>query len=422
VISCGSYTGNNTSLQSINLGYEPQLVLIKSASIAGTEWAMLDNMRGVATGGVDAILNPNTSGAEASPYDRVDFTSTGFNLKTSSSIYNETGTYIYIAIRRGPMKVPTSGTSVFSPIASSSNTSTAQTTNFPVDLQIMSLTNAVENKYVADRLRGVITTPTNATSLQLRTNSTANELTGGSDFTRYWNNNGFETPSWFGDNYAINGYSGVFWNFRRAPGFFDEVCYDSNGVAGTQIPHNLGVKPQLMIVKCRNNAVRWVVYAEPLGATQYLVLNLDFPASTNIDPWNNTEPTASVFTVEDGTQSNAGYGYTYVAYLFATCAGVQYINSYVGDGTTGRTINCGFTGGARFVCIKATSTSGSWWTFDSARGIVTNSDPALQLNSTAAEVTSADAIDTASSGFIVNQEATCSLNASGVSYLVWAIA
>ena len=115
-------------------------------------------------------------------------------------------------------------------------------------------------------------------------------------------------------------------------------------------------------------------------------------------------------------------GDTFVAYLFATLAGIQYINSYVGDGTTGRVINCGFSAGARFICIKATSTTGSWWVWDSARGITSGNDPALQLNSTAAEITSADAIDPSSSGFIVNQEATCSINASGVSYLVWAIA
>ncbi len=174
-----------------------------------------------------------------------------------------------------------------------------------------------------------------------------------------------------------------------------------------------------MIMKNRSTTGGWYTYAASLGASNALQLNLS-DAALGFGYWNNTAPTASVFST--GAGSNNDSGVTYVAYLFATCAGVQYINSYVGDGTTGRTINCGFAGGARFVGIKATSTSGSWWTFDSARGIVTNNDPALQLNSTAAEVTSADAIDTAASGFIVNQEATCSLNASGVSYLVWAIA
>jgi hypothetical protein len=203
----------------------------------------------------------------------------------------------------------------------------------------------------------------------------------------------------------------------------DEVCYTGTGSART-VAHNLGVTPELMIVKQRSagSNKNWMVYAASQGISKVAHVNTaDEFYNPGVAVWGASNPTASVFGVGAGFDVNDS-GATYVAYLFASCAGVQYINSYVGDGTTGRTINCGFTGGARFVCIKATSTSGSWWTFDSARGIVTNNDPALQLNSTAAEITSADAIDTASSGFIVNQEATCSLNASGVSYLVWAIA
>jgi hypothetical protein len=72
--------------------------------------------------------------------------------------------------------------------------------------------------------------------------------------------------------------------------------------------------------------------------------------------------------------------------------------------------------------IKATSTTGNWTIFDSARGISAGGDPALYLNSTAAEVTGVDAIDADSTGFIVNQESTFNLNASGVQYLVLAIA
>ena len=214
----------------------------------------------------------------------------------------------------------------------------------------------------------------------------------------------------------------IYWAFARAPGFFDVVCYTGTSIART-VNHNLGVVPELMIAKSRSTGGTnrgWWVYAAPLGNAQALYLNAtDNAQVTSI--WNSTTPTSTVFSVDGAYLVNES-GTTYVWYGFASCPGVQSIQSFVGDGTTGRTINCGFTGGARFVCIKATSTTGSWWTFDSARGIVTNNDPALQLNSTAAEVTSADAIDTAASGFIVNQEATCSLNASGVTYLVWAIA
>jgi hypothetical protein len=82
----------------------------------------------------------------------------------------------------------------------------------------------------------------------------------------------------------------------------------------------------------------------------------------------------------------------------------------------------GFTGGARFFLVKRTDSTGDWWVWDSARGIVTNGDPTLKLNSTAAEVTSADAVDPASSGIIVNQESTCNINVNGASYIYLGIA
>jgi hypothetical protein len=53
---------------------------------------------------------------------------------------------------------------------------------------------------------------------------------------------------------------------------------------------------------------------------------------------------------------------------------------------------------------------------------VSSSDPALRLNSTAAEVTSADAVDTDSTGLIVNQEGTCNINVNAATYIFLAIA
>jgi hypothetical protein len=415
VISCGSYTGAGT----VDLGYEPQWVMYKRTESTGP-WYMNDTMRGFPVSGNQAFLYANSSDAESSGGGLINLTATGFT-------HINAGSYIYIAIRRGPMKVPTDGTSVFSPNASSSNTGTAQTTNFPVDLQIMSLTNAVENKYVADRLRGVITTPTNATSLQLRTNSTANELTGGSDFTRYWNNNGFETPSWFGDNYAINGYSGVFWNFRRAPGFFDEVCYTGTGVAGRTVTHNLGVAPQLVITKGRDTTTTfgdWMVLPPTL---QNVKLNedtaQDASSTTAYYFGNNTSviaPTNTVFTLGSENTVNQS-GKNFVAYLFASCPGVSKVGSYTGTGTT-QQINCGFTAGARFVLIKRVDSTGAWYVWDSARGIVSGNDPYLLLNSTAAEVTNTDFIDTASTGFEISSTAPAAINASGGTFIFLAIA
>ena len=127
-------------------------------------------------------------------------------------------------------------------------------------------------------------------------------------------------------------------------------------------------------------------------------------------------PTASVFSVNSGLYATDNY----VAYLFATCAGVSKVGSYTGTGAL-QTVNCGFTSGARFVLIKRTDSTGDWWTYDSARGITSGNDPYLFLNSTAAEVTSTNYVDTDSTGFKVTAAAPAGLNASGGSFIFLAI-
>ena len=103
---------------------------------------------------------------------------------------------------------------------------------------------------------------------------------------------------------------------------------------------------------------------------------------------------------------------TFVAYLFATAPGISKVFSYTGNGGTAgsagtsQTINCGFSTGARFVMIKCTSHTSDWVVADTTRGIIAGNDNILSLNTTAAEVTTTDLIDTDTSGFIVNQLAT----------------
>jgi hypothetical protein len=183
------------------------------------------------------------------------------------------------------------------------------------------------------------------------------------------------------------------------------------------VTHNLGVAPELMIVKGRSNAQRWPMYTA-LGATKAIFLNTTENVDTNSVFWNDTAPTSSVFTVGTSTQVN-GSGTTYVAYLFATCAGVSKVGSYTGTGTTLQ-IDCGFTSGARFVFIKASGNASYVW--NSASGIVSGNDPYLLFNTNAAEVTNTDYIDTYSAGFELSSTAPAAINASGGTFTFLAIA
>jgi hypothetical protein len=403
IIKCGSYTGNgSTNGPVVDVGFEPQWLLIKRTS-STENWPIYDNMRGMAVGGTDTILLANGSDSESAYAGQNDFdlTATGFKLVNNSGRVNESGNnYIYIAIRR-PMKTPESGTEVFAvDTGSASSTTPTFDSGFPVDWAFFAQVSGAANRAAGTRLLG-------STNLLL---NTTNAESGNSNLT-------FDSMSGWAKNYESSNYS---WMFKRATGFFDVVAYTGTGVAGREIAHNLGSAPAVIIVKSRDNAVGWAVYHSSLGATKYLTLNLTDEANTNPNYWNDTEPTSTNFTVA-GTFPTNRSGYNYVAYLFATLAGVSKVGSYTGTGAD-LNVDCGFSAGARFILIKRTDSTGDWYVWDSARGIVAGNDPYLLLNSTAAQVTSTDYIDPLSSGFTVTSSAPAALNASGGSYIFLAIA
>jgi hypothetical protein len=406
VISCGSFTTDGSGNATVSLGYEPQWVLYKGASGTGgaSDWVLADTMRGYAFSG-GKYLAPNSSQTEGGLTGNP--TATGFVVSDTINT-----TYIYIAIRRGPMKVPTLGTSVFSPNVVNAPLATKTTVGFPIDLQIFNyLPGDGGNSPVLTRLAGVSTNSTSSGSL-LKTSSTAAESSA-AGFCLGWDNTGFQMPSGYTNSNV------VFYNFGRAPGFFDEVCYTGDDADGRAVTHNLTTTPELIIVKSRSASAApswWVWNASTSGG---LILNSSDAAS--IFYWSPTDtPTTTTFKVSRSYGTNY-VSATYVAYLFATCAGVSKIGSYTGTGTT-QTINCGFTGGARFVLIKRTDSTGDWYVWDSARGIVAGNDPYLLLNSTAAEVTSTDYIDTASTGFEISSTAPAAINASAGTFIFLAIA
>ena len=131
------------------------------------------------------------------------------------------------------------------------------------------------------------------------------------------------------------------------------------------------------------------------------------------------------FTVSASVVSLAagilGTSPTVVAYLFATLAGISKVGSYTGNGSS-QTIDCGFSGGARFVLIIRTDSTGDRYIWDTVRGIVAGNDPHLSLNTTAAEVTTDDSIDPDASGFAVNQIAATNINVNAATYIFLAIA
>ena len=409
VIKCGSVAGGAT----VDLGWEPQWVLTKSTDAAGSWWLM-DSMRGMPVGGAEVRLQAETNADESalSSYNYIDINSTGFTMKYPAS------NHIYMAIRRGPLAVPDDATKVFAIDTyggAGGGVAPAWRSGFPVDMAYYKDSASTSNNWNMSRLTGEDYLYFNTTAAAAQFSAIDFDYNNG-----YWGNGGT----------AATTYS---WMWKRAPGFFDVVAYTGNGTAGRTVSHNLGVAPEMMWVKRRDSdpTYAWATYVEPLGAGRVLFLErsdtgLDtssFSPSSNYiwgEGSNPTAPTSDVFTLGANERVNASGG-NYIAYLFASVAGVSKVGSYTGNGSN-QTINCGFSAGSRFILIKRTDSSGDWYVWDTARGIVAGDDPHLSLNTTAAEVTSDDSIDPASSGFIVNQVGATNINVSSATYIFYAIA
>jgi len=402
VISCGSFTRTFGTANSVNIGYEPQWVLIKCTSQTDS-WQLYDTMRGLSQT-ASLKLEPNSSNPESDTAGMIP-TATGFDI-TATGIGG--GTFIYIAIRRGPMKVPTTGTSVY--FGSLANPGVSITTGFVPDTALTRTRDSSNPTYIGSRLQG------NSVSLQ------TNDITAEGGFDWSWNN-----PS---KTFATNSISSpaITWAFGRGATCHDVVCYTGTGSAGLALSHNLTVAPELILLERRTGTPvfsNWSVYSKYLngGVTPqnyYLSLNLTDGEATGSTIWNNTAPSSTTFTVGSATKVNAS-GSTYVAFLFATCAGVSKVGSYTGNGTT-QAIACGFTGGARFVLIKRTDNTGDWYVYDTARGMTVLTDPYLLLNDTAAESATLGSVTTTTGGFTVNASILAAINTNGASYIFFSVA
>jgi len=393
IIKCGSYTGNG-STQSISLGFEPQFIFLKSAS-SSSNWVILDSMRGVVTSSSaadDKYLFPNSNTSEGGGIP-MNFTATGFDLANEDTSNKNGNTFIYMAIRRGPLAVPDDATKVFAMDTSHSdnnNTVTGDqyTAGFPVDFAWQRRVANTGNFVVGTRLLGktFITTDTH-------------DVEGANNDGTFDHQTG-----WYSGSTTIST-SRQSWMWRRAPGYFDVVAYTGNNnyYTSQNITHNLGVVPEMIWIKNRDRTASWAVYSKTIGAQKKLDLDGTSGASANDSAYfNNTTPTSSVFTVGNSNRVNQA-NESHVAYLFATVAGVSKVGSVSHTNGSTTNVDCGFSSGARFILLKRYNDTGNWVVFDSTRGIVAGNDPYLLLDKNDAEDSygASDAIDPLSSGFTI---------------------
>ena len=206
---------------------------------------------------------------------------------------------------------------------------------------------------------------------------------------------------------------------------FGVYTYTGNGVSGATVPHGLGAVPTLIIVKRRDSTSSWQVMGNGTGQpgpTSYGKLNSTDGFASNINRWNNTAPTTSVFSLGNSTEVN-GNGGTYVAYVFCNVPGYFESALYQGNNNSDGTFI--FTGGKpKLIMIRPNIAGKNWFMYDSERlgmnsGGNATTNKTLWASSSASEATVGTyKLDILSNGFKIRETGT-DTNGTGNSYQYW---
>ena len=367
IIKCGSYCGNN-DWNNIDLGFQPQWVMIKNISDNGNDWNLYDSFRGIVdqsgnqstVNASEKVLFPNLSNAEDTK-NYLQLSMNGFTLRSSDSETNSANSkYAYIAIRRtDPLvaKPPEAGTDVFNVVLSPNNSNAPlYTSNFPVDWTWQKA-QGVSHWYTGARQTG---------DEFLKTDSNAAKGNMGVTYQTFDYNNGW----WDGAVTSQNDYISHMW--KRGAGF-DVVPFqataDNPYLKGYR--HFLGQVPELKIIKRRQANEDWVVGGSVIAGdanTRDWTMRLDENyARTNTSNYWDGVDTATHFTVRSGNGAAGGASSDFIALLYASVSGISKLGQYTGTGSSGNAItDPGFS--PRFLLIKRLDSTSNWNVWDSVRG------------------------------------------------------
>jgi len=426
----GSYTGNGSTSNIIETGFEPAFLMTKRTDTAGYNWYIWDNKRNL-TNPRYLNLQADRSNAESdySAYPH-DFLSNGFEVKTSNAAFNASGgTYIYMAFAADPdTEAPTVAKS-FSTVTYTGTgaTQSIEGLGFQANLVWIKQRDAVRGQNWFDSTRGVYNL--------LQSNNTNANTVDSTQLTSF-DAGGFTVGSANGVN--ASGGDFVAWAWKaddneptintegtvdslvsaNANAGFSIVKYEGNGTSGATIGHGLSAAPDMVIVKILNTTDDWTVYHSALGNTQRIFLNQTNATGTNLNMWNSTSPSSTTVTLGNDVNVN-GSGNDYIAYCFHSVSNYSKIGSYSGSSST-VSVNVGFQ--PDFVMVKMYNiTGGRWIMIDSVRGDGTlNNTPYVQAQDSAAEATNAVyGLEFTSTGFDA-YNGTINLNSSGYEYIYMA--
>jgi hypothetical protein len=179
---------------------------------------------------------------------------------------------------------------------------------------------------------------------------------------------------------------------------FSIISWTGTGSNAT-IAHGLGVQPQIVWVKNRDDTASWNIYTVIGTGAKGLFFNETAALDSDTSYFNSGTSSTTTFPVGTANTAN-GDGDKMIAYCFANVKGYSKTGSYEGNGNAdGPFVYTGFK--PAWVMTKSIDTTSNWNIFDNKRSPFNDRDDYIKANAGAAEDTGSSDIqmDFTSQGF-----------------------
>ena len=180
---------------------------------------------------------------------------------------------------------------------------------------------------------------------------------------------------------------------------FSIVSYTGNGTDDATVGHGLSQKPDMVIIKARENTSSWATWHKNLTGSDYLL----FLDATDAQSQYTTilkNQSSTVLTLGTNSATNAS-GQGFISYCFAEKKGYSKFGSYTGNGNAdGTFVYTGFK--PAFVLMKKTSggQARNWCILDNKREGFNPENDQLHPNTNGVEsMGSGTTLDLLSNGF-----------------------
>ena len=426
--SYNGYLWNNANSSAFGASYSTSDVLGFAANMdAGTVAIYKNNsLQGTITG---------LSGKNIVPYIGNGSSTSGqvvqINFGQRPFTYTAPSGYKCLCTANLPEPTIADGSQYFDTHLYTGNSSASQSLTLPFEPGMMwhKKRDSGSSHYIHDAIRGfannkaVIPNRTNTEgynsfyySLSLSgTTLTAGDTNGGNEWNA--NNGTYVNWLWKGGSSTVTNTSGSITSQVRAntsAGFSTCTYTSPNSSSNQSFGHGLNAKPDLILVKNRDNTYNWDIYHSSLGYNSSLI----FTSAGTRSAGFSAEPTSSVVnTQHDYTHVGTN---KYVAFCWTAIEGYSAMGSYVGTNSTdGPFIFTGFR--PAFVLLKCTSSSGTYWTISDNKRLGYNPDQDLLFPNSNDSENVTSYMDFVSNGFKLRINSSFA-NASGSTFVYAAFA